>query len=345
MCFALWMLFDARQLFNSANASPLGARRSAAMTFLRPFMRIEDFFGIDRFVDGGNRALGRNGTPTLKHPGGNTTPPSTSTTLPASTTTTIPPYVSSAFPAIPAHITLTAPNRSHVHSSTTPPRIAGPPPLAQPTPAHPLVILDVGDSIGEDLGYGLDNVLGSSPRVRLVLAAQESTGLVDEDYYNWPAHLEADIHAYHPRLVVVMLGANDWNGLLQNGVGYPAGSAQWRRIYSERVAQMMSEATSAGARVVWVGMPIMQSPSFSAAMEVVNAIFEQQAARHPGVVFVPTWRLFSTRSGHFLTYISSAQGLVQVRASDGVHIALPGGGEYVGSYVVSQIERSFRIRI
>lgn len=215
----------------------------------------------------------------------------------------------------------------------------------QPTPARPLVILDVGDSIGEDLGYGLDNVVGESPRVRLVLAAQESTGLADQAYYNWPAHLEADIQRYHPRLVIVMLGANDWNGLLQNNVGYAAGSAQWRHIYAQRVAQMMSEATSAGARVMWVGMPIMEDPVLSADMEVLNAIFEQQAARHPGVVYVPTWRLFSTPSGHYLTYASSSQGLVQVRAADGVHIALPAGGEYVGTYVVEQIERHFHIRI
>ena len=226
-----------------------------------------------------------------------------------------------------------------------PPPVTGPPPLAQPTPTRPLVILDVGDSIGEDLGYGLDNVIGTSPLVRLVLAAQESTGLVDPEYYNWPAHLVADLQQYHPKLVVVMLGANDWNGLLQGNVGYVAGSAPWRRIYAQRVAQMMSEATSAGAHVVWVGMPIMEDPVFSADMEVVDAIFEEQAARHPGVSYVSTWRLFSSASGHYLTYISGPQGLVQVRASDGVHIALPGGGEYVASYVVSQIEARLHIKI
>lgn len=312
------------------------------MTFLRPLMRFEDFFGFDRLVDGGNRALGRAGTPTLAHPGGTSATAPTSTTAPASTTTTIPPRISAANPPIPPHITLTAPN--HV-VPTTPPPLSGPPPLVQPTPAKPLTILDVGDSIGEDLGYGLDDVIGSSPRVRLVLAAQESTGLVDEAYYNWPAHLQADLGADHPKLVVVMLGANDWNGLLQGGVGYAAGSAPWRRIYAQRVAQMMTEATSAGAHVVWVGMPIMANPAFSADMEVLNAIFEQEAAHHPGVDYVSTWRLFSTPSGHYLTYISSPQGLVQVRASDGVHIALPGGGEYVGTYVVSEIESHFHIRI
>ncbi len=313
------------------------------MVLLRPIMRFEDVFGLDRLVDGGNRALGRQGTPTLAHPGGSLS--STTTTLPATTTTTIPPKIVAALPPIPPHVTEFSPNRGRVPVSPAPPPVLGPPPIVQPTPTRPLVILDVGDSIGEDLGYGLDNVIGASPRVRLVLAAQESTGLVDAAYYNWPAHLEADIQRYHPRLVIVMLGANDWNGLLQNSVGYAAGSAPWRQIYAQRVAQMMSEATSAGAHVIWVGMPIMENSVFSADMEVVNAIFEQQATLHPGVVYVPTWGLFSTPSGHYLTYASGPQGLVQVRASDGVHIALPGGGEYVGTYVVEQIERHFHIRI
>ncbi len=346
ICFALWMFFDARQLFQSANASPLGERRSVAMAVLRPVMRIEQVFGFDRVVDGANRALGRVGPPTTarKH----TTPKRTvtATTLPPSTTTTIPVHNASALPPIPPHITSFAPNHAGVPAPHhIPPPSLGPPPLVQPTPSRPLVILDVGDSIGEDLGYGLDNVVGTSPRVRLVMAAKESSGLVDEAYYNWPAHLAADLNAYHPRLVVVMLGANDWNGLLQGSAGFPAGSAPWRRIYAERVAQMMSEATSAGAHVVWVGMPIMEDPAFSAAMAVVNSIFQAQAARHPGVVYVPTWRLFSTSSGHYLTYAPTSAGLVQVRASDGVHIALPAGGEYVASYVVAQIESRFHIRI
>jgi uncharacterized protein len=313
------------------------------MSLLRPIMRVEDVFGFDRLVDGGNRALGRQGTPTVAHPGGSSS--STTTTVPASTTTTVPPKIVAALPPVPPHITALSPNRRGIPVSPKPPRAAGPPPLVQPTPARPLVILDVGDSIGEDLGYGLDNVIGASPRVRLVLAAQESTGLVDEAYYNWPAHLESDLEQDHPGLVIVMLGANDWNGLLANDVGYAAGSAPWRRIYSQRVAQMMSEATSAGAHVVWVGMPIMEDSTFSADMEVVNTIFQQQAALHPGVVYVPTWRLFSTPSGHYLTYVSGPQGLVEVRASDGVHIALPGGGEYVGTYVVTEIERHFHISI
>ncbi len=312
------------------------------MSVLRPIMRIEDVFGLDRLVDGGNRALGRAGTPTLAHPRGVSTTP---TTIPPTTTTTTPARIASALPPIPAHIKVTAPNRVGAPPPTKPPPLIGPPPLAQPTPTRPLVILDVGDSIGEDLGYGLGNVIGTSPGVRLVLAAQESTGLVDPAYYDWPAHLEADLQQYHPKLVVVMLGANDWNGLLQGNVGYVAGSPPWRRIYAQRVAQMMSEATSAGAHVLWVGMPIMEDPAFSADMEVLDAIFEEQAASHPGVTYVSTWRLFSSPSGHYVTYISGPQGLVQVRASDGIHIALPGGGEYIGSYVVKQIESRFHIRI
>ena len=70
ICFGAWTLLDARQLLNSAVGSPLGVRRSVAMSILRPIARVTEAFGLDRLVNGGNRALGR-GTLT---PGANPNP-------------------------------------------------------------------------------------------------------------------------------------------------------------------------------------------------------------------------------------------------------------------------------
>ena len=42
------------------------------------------------------------------------------------------------------------------------------PPLRQPTAAKPLTILDIGDSLGEDLGLGLGYTMGTNRLVRIV---------------------------------------------------------------------------------------------------------------------------------------------------------------------------------
>ena len=73
-----------------------------------------------------------------------------------------------------------------------------------------LTILDIGDSIGEDLGAGLADELGNVPDVKLINDSVGNTGLATLGYYNWIlAELPGQIAKYHPQAVVVMLGGND----------------------------------------------------------------------------------------------------------------------------------------
>jgi hypothetical protein len=316
LCFGLWTFLDARQLFNSANASPLGVRRSVAMSLLRPIARAESFLGADRIVDGGNRALGRINYLT---PGGGVTPPPT--TLP--------------------------PKNGGGHHKPPPKHPVGPPALKSPTVAKPMTILEVGDSIGEDLGFGLADEIGTDPRVHVLQNAVGDTGLSNLAYFDWPATLAQQLREYHPKLVVVMLGGNDWQGFaLPNGEVAYTGTKLWVSVYTQRVDEMMAEATAAGAHLLWVGLPIMQSPQFGSHMAFLNSIFLAQAHRYPGVVFVPTWRLFSNRAGQYAEYLTDKSGnLVEVRDSDGIHIDPPGGTDLLGDYVVNRIEGIWHIKL
>ncbi|HXZ82454.1 MAG TPA: DUF459 domain-containing protein [Acidimicrobiales bacterium] len=316
LCFSLWLAFDARQLYNSANASPLGVRRSVAMSILRPIARVEELFGFDRVVNGGNRALGRTSFAT---PGGAVTPPVSL------------PLVSTA--------------RHHKKGSggTKP---AGPPPLTSPTVARPITIMDIGDSIGEDLGYGVAEEIGSDPRVHMLQNSVGDTGISNIAYYDWPAAFERELAQSHPQIVIAMFGANDWQGLIANGQPVQPGTHAWIVAYTARVAEMMSEATAAGVHLIWVGLPIMQSPSFAADMKVLNSIFLHEARLHPGVFFAPTWKLFSTASGQYAEYLPDRSGnLIEVRDPDGVHIDPPGGTDLIGAYVVHRIEGVWHITL
>jgi hypothetical protein len=314
ICFALWTFVDARQLYNSANSSPLGVRRSVAMSILRPIARLEEFFGFDRIVNGGNRALGRTNYGT---PGGAVVP---STTTPK--------------------------GPKGGHHKTPPKKPSGPPALQSPTVAKPLTIIELGDSIGEDLGFGLADEIGSDPRVHVLQEAIGDTGLSNESYFDWPATLEQELRRYHPQLVVVMLGGNDWQGFLTNGQVAYLGTHLWVDVYTSRVDAMMAEATAAGAHVLWVGLPIMQDPTFGAHMAFLNSVYLSQAHRYPGVVFIPTWKLFSNSAGQYSEYLPDKSGnLIEVRDSDGIHIDPPGGTDLLGDYVVDRIEGIWHIRL
>jgi hypothetical protein len=214
-------------------------------------------------------------------------------------------------------------------------------PLAPPTAAQPLTILEIGDSLGEDLGFGLQNEFGSDPLVKVLPEAVGDTGLARPDYYNWPAHLESELQKYHPGAVIVFLGGNDGQGFDVNGEPVGFGTPAWITDYTQRVSTVMDEATSAGARVLWVGMPIMQDPSFSQTMELLNSIYRSQAAVHKGVTYFSSWHVFSNSAGQYVSEIPAPGGQqILLRDSDGVHIAT-GGCDRLAQAIVAPMESAW----
>jgi len=231
-------------------------------------------------------------------------------------------------------------HRPPTTTTTTLPR------LHQPTAAKPMTILDVGDSLGEDLGLGLGYTMGTDPLVRIIQAAHGDSGLARPDYYNWPLVLAADLTEYHPQMVMILVGGNDAQNFLVKGEPVVFGTPQWHTIYSERVAVMMSETLKAGAKMLWAGLPIMQDPAFGASMQMLNAIYRAQAALHPGVEFFPTWSLFSNAEGHYTAYLTNSSGqTVLARDSDGIHIAPPGGCDIIAIAAVKEIESYWHVHL
>ena len=98
-------------------------------------------------------------------------------------------------------------------------------------------LLEIGDSLGDDLEYGLRHELQYTPGLKLIQRNKSSTGLSAAWYYNWPAHLKSFLHDYHPDLVVVMFGANDEQALAVNGVSQPFGSTEMaKRVHLARAS-------------------------------------------------------------------------------------------------------------
>jgi hypothetical protein len=215
-------------------------------------------------------------------------------------------------------------------------RLKVPGPKASPA-AGP--VLEVGDSLGIDLGWGLSDELPGS-RHRLVVAAVGDTGLAEPSYYDWPAQLIVDLRLYHPATVVVFLGANDVESFYSNNRFLPFGSPGWAAYYGGRVAKMMDEAVGAGAKVLWVGMPPMEGPSFSSDMAALNAVYRSEALAHrPDVSYYASWRVLGGPQGQYReTLAGRGDEQVDLRAPDGVHITRP-GGDLLAKAVVGRLDR------
>ncbi len=339
VCFFLWTLFDANQLYQSAESSPFGVRRSVAMSILRPLAAISNGIGLSSIVDGGNDVLGKAQSNTSTNFNVVIPPPSQPAPVPWSYT-----KGSGGFPAVPHNL-----HPGEVPKTAPPPPSGNGyqvPPLTQPTAQHPLTVLDIGDSVGTDFGFGLGDEFGSDPYTRLYQEGKVDTGLADTGYYNWPQHLAGFLHQYHPKVVVVMLGGNDTLNLEQNGQYAAFGTALWRKDYALRVDEVMAECLAAKAHVFWVGMPIMGDPGLSSAMLQINHIFSTEAAKYPGdVTYFSSWKLFTNSAGQFAYYLPNSQGQqVQVRYSDGVHLA-PAGYDMLAAAVVRPMEQAWHIRL
>lgn len=317
--FLLWLLLDAPTLQHNAQVSPIGTRREVALDILNPLAAVSRGLQLSHVVSVGDGILGHdgdkvgqeNGTLITKGPSGPSHPvvaKKTSTTKPGGGPTT------------------TVPAWQH------------------PTAAAPLRVLVIGDSLGIDLGDTLVNDLSNTGVVQATLDGVESTGLSRPDYYNWPAELQSDLPKYNPQLVVIMLGANDPQDIPTSTGSVVYGTPQWDQVYSQRVASFMSEASSQGAKVIWVGMPPMQDPGLNADMEHLDSLYQAEAAKNPNVTYVSSWTVLGTPQGQYTPFVESAGQEVNVREPDGTHIA-PGGGQVLSETVMDTMRSQLHIAL
>jgi hypothetical protein len=216
-----------------------------------------------------------------------------------------------------------------------------------PTPASPLRVLIVGDSIGIDLGQPLVNALGGFGDVTTYLDGRIDTGLTRPDYFNWPAELNIDLANQQPQLVVVMIGANDAQGLVTQNGSIRFGQPGWDQAYSARVAAFIDEANDAGAHVLWVGMPPMQNPQLNANLMHLNTLVQVQVAetRDHGATYLSSIPALGDQNHNYAAYITDASGtVINIRTPDGIHLS-PDGGARLATAVVAEMENQLHIQL
>jgi uncharacterized protein len=189
----------------------------------------------------------------------------------------------------------------------------------------------------------------------LVRAAQEtgiitaeseatlSSGLARPDYLDWPARLSEIAETQDPDVLVLILGANDVQGMVTaDGTIVQPDEPEWEAEYRLRVRDSMSRVANEGRLVVWVGQPIMRSESLSSDMRKLNAIYASEAAANDDVEFLESWDLFVDGDGNYTDLLELADGnVVDLRLNDGVHLTANGGlrlAEQVLAIIDSEIE-------
>jgi len=322
VAFSLWALLDAPSLQRAAIESPVGARRTVSMDLVGPLAALSRGIGVSHVVGWTDQALGRT-------PGGG--PPLAAVNAGSH----LPRHLRR--PADPKEIGAA---RIPIATTTTTVPVFN----QHPSPAAPLRVLVVGDSIGLDLGQPLVSDLASTSVITPTLDGREDTGLSRPDYFDWPAELRVDLANDHPQLVVVMIGANDPQSLVGGDTSIPYGAPGWNAGYGRRVGAFIDDAASAGARVLWVGMPPMAAPQLNGEMQTINSVVQMQIDGRPHVAtYLPSSTVLADGQGNFTAYLPNASGVeVNIRTVDGVHLS-PGGGELLAQAVIASIRSSLHV--
>lgn len=336
VCLALWAMAFAPTLERTAHTAPPGARRDAALAILRPVAVISDVLAVGDAAEGAMRALGDdpNGPPggelvipELETPdvrvqsGSSNEAPAPTTTQPASHTTSRPTEGGRRRPS---------------------PLVDGAPPsdMRIPTERDRLRVVVVGDSLSQGLAPALAELFDPSS-ARVLSLGRISTGLARPDYFNWQAALRRIVDEVRPDVVFVLLGTNDDQPIVTSEGTVDLGTTDWTYAYRERAAAFLREATSAGTRVVWVGIPVVAERERWDFYRRLNDVYADTAAADPLAAYVDSWRLLETRDGGYAAYLRNERGVLQeMRAGDGFHFT-PNGYLYLGRAAIRAAVEAF----
>jgi uncharacterized protein len=283
----VWTLLFGPELKRSAEEQPLGLRRTVSIAVLSPFVWVSDLTRLSALTDGVGRALGREGEGQEEFP-------------------------------VDELPTYTPPTGDSPSPDPKPPTVDTP--IRVPSGKEPLRIAVVGDSLAAGVGFYAERVFKPF-FTDVAKQGRISTGLARPDYYNWPSALKQIGEQFRPDIVIVMVGENDNQSLLDtNGrLETEIGTGEWPPAYEERVERFATIATRAGSHVVWVGLPVERDESRWVFIERQNAIYEAVADRLPNVTFLDSWELFSKPDGGYTAYFRDGDRVELVREGDGVH--------------------------
>lgn len=234
----------------------------------------------------------------------------------------------------------------NLNEPTPPPQQAAPAPtqprvVTAPAPVvekdeDAAVLLVVGDFLARGLADALADAFADEPGLIVVDRTNGSSGIVRDDFYDWRTVLPELIAELDPTYLVMMIGTNDRQTIRQGGA-FDLRSAEWDRIYAERVNALAAEMSVLGGNAFWVGQPPMRSRAMSADMAFFNTVY-QSAAGAQGITFVDIWDAFADQDGRFTSTGPDVAGQNRVlRADDGFSFTRA-GREKVAFFVEAEID-------
>ncbi|MFN4271549.1 MAG: DUF459 domain-containing protein [Aliihoeflea sp.] len=185
-------------------------------------------------------------------------------------------------------------------------------------------VLIVGDFVAGGLADGLETAFAENPDVIIASRTSGSSGLVRADYFDWPGRIGEFLEAENPKIVIVMVGANDRQQIVVDGRAQDPRSEAWNKEYEARAARLAAEISDHGAHLVWVGTVPFRFRNMTSDMIAFNDLF-RRVVEDAGGEYVDVWGGFVDEDGNFTANGPDMNGQpAQLRAEDGINLTRAG---------------------
>lgn len=170
-----------------------------------------------------------------------------------------------------------------------------------------------GDSISVGLGASLRGVVDEGTVVKVI--GVEGTGLARPDTFDWPARLAELARDFPPQVLVLSLGSNDAQDLVDADgtvVARSSDPAAWDAAYKERLAASFDAFQDTGTRVIWVGHVRTQEDRVGTVNRHVHELAAEVAADRDWV-----------QVEDLADYLGSGEGIATTcLIEDGLHLTV-----------------------
>jgi hypothetical protein len=189
---------------------------------------------------------------------------------------------------------------------------------------RPLVIGVFGDSLGDGVWWGLDHQLHTDKTFQVIRFSRAATGLSNYQFVNIHDVAVGQLASQPVDIAVVMVGANDEQGIVEDGKVYPFGTPGWLTVYQRRISDLVALLRQHDAAIYWVGLPKMKKQPYDAKAQFLNGVYEREAGAL-GFTFIPTVAVTSDAHGDYSDYLPDGGDPHRLmRANDGIHMTMAG---------------------
>ncbi len=342
ICLIIAALLNTRELVLTVERRLDGPLRTILLGPTRQLDSIASKVGLDRPMALLNAAQSeRDAAPRFAVTPGAVAIAPTAVPVPSATAETVPPTATVAAGAEqPAPATAVVP-------------VASAPPTPTPTPAParraitavaPLRVYVAGDSFVDSMAEVLAETGTKNGLMTVLPDGHPNSGLSDPSYIDWPVRLQQALaNDPAPEAVVFMAGANDGVPIRTATGTLEYGTAAWNTEYARRAAQVMDTVGPTGARMYYVGQPIMRESKQNRIANDINIAISKEAASRPWVTYIDSWSLLTDPDGNYAAYLTTRSGeTIKARTDDGIHLT-PATTVWVADAVYAVIRKEWRL--